>query len=308
MSKKQIYLHLGLHKTGTTLLQIDVFPTIREINQIARHSYERQVLDIILQSDYVTFDRRMGVVLDCFEKHYDEREKVLISHEMFSGNPFFGYNNRYPVLMKLKKMFPEAKIIVGIRSQKNMIDSLYREYIAQGGIKSFDQFVIPKIPRNKSVLGHEPHLDPETFRYGPYLDQIAELFGKENMFVYPAEKSIGVFDAFLDDLYRFFELKRPGNPQKVNESRHKSVSNFYLDVHRFFNKFHCSLFNPAGPLPFKWNLGHKLRHFEFTRVKRGGKDGKFEVTPAVDYREDNQDIDSRYNLGLKESFADFYDV
>lgn len=112
---KEIYFHIGLHKTGTTFLQRNVFPYIKDI-------------------DYYCKDFRP------FKLGQKITKKTLVSDENLSGVPYSDRNDsRLFNLNSIKKYYPDAKIIVFTRKD-GWIESLYSTYVKDGGTYTFDNW------------------------------------------------------------------------------------------------------------------------------------------------------------------------
>jgi len=111
-----IYFHIGLHKTGTTFLQRNVFPYIKGINFYTQHQKS-------------------------FKIGQNYHGKTLVSKESLSGSPFKSndINIRAQRMYQLRMYYPNANIIVMIR-ENGWKESLYSTYIKDGGILSYKEW------------------------------------------------------------------------------------------------------------------------------------------------------------------------
>jgi len=118
-----LFIHIGLPKTGTTLLQENVFdswPNIHYINDLW-FPY------LILQ---------------------EPDKKYLISNETLSGRawnrdprqPFDWLKERELILDGLFRLFPQATILVSFRKHADFIESLYAQYLHEGGTLTLEDF------------------------------------------------------------------------------------------------------------------------------------------------------------------------
>ncbi len=118
-----VFIHIGLPKTGTTLLQQKIFniwPNLIYMNNLWL-SY------LVLQ---------------------DPNKKYLISNETLSGRPwnrdprqsFDWLKERELILDALFRLFPQGTILVGFRKHADFIESLYAQYLQEGGIYSLEEF------------------------------------------------------------------------------------------------------------------------------------------------------------------------
>lgn len=121
---KQVYIHVGLQKTGSSFLQQSVFPCLGGCD------YFRGT--------------------DTFKKYVWNATagKLLLSHEAFQGAPVKivsqgpkGWlNSRHHRLHILSNLWPEANIIVVVRQHGEWLSSMYRQYLHLGGTADFDNF------------------------------------------------------------------------------------------------------------------------------------------------------------------------
>jgi len=132
-----------------------------------------------------------------FEELFGHNEAILLSEELFTGNPFYGYSNRTTVIARLAAIFPEAKIILSLRGQKQLLNSLYSEYVFQGGTKTAEEFCRYE-RKGKSILSSEPIFNLETLSYCGLVDRLDTLFGMESVFIMP-------FEALVEEPVFYFE-------------------------------------------------------------------------------------------------------
>lgn len=302
---RKIYLHLGIHKTATKFLQEAVFPEIKDISYLPKAKYERDLLDSLLHQDVLTFNYHKDAIRDEFLKRAGNDDlPLLISNELLFGNIFFHNNNRYSLLVKLKSLFPEAKILLSIRGQKQMIDSIYREYLVQGGCCKIEQFLNAATPSGKSILSYNPGLDPEALKYGKYLDGLAEMFGAENCLFLPYEMLIKDTPEYLGQILGFLNSK--SSPDDFSaQKRHGSMSNNALKFLRVINKMHSSAMHGSGWFPNSWNVGRLMRKMGIGKLSRE-KTAPFQFKLPIDYQEDNDYIDQKYDLKLKKDYEKYY--
>ena len=116
----QIIFHIGFHKTGTTYLQEKVFPFALD-TEFTRHW---ESLSTITRSTSKSF--------------------WLHSDESISGNPWgseIPYNEAfYRNIQGILNQFNNPKFIVGVRNLNTWTESLWRQYIHEGGILPPSEF------------------------------------------------------------------------------------------------------------------------------------------------------------------------
>ena len=101
-----IFIHVGLHKTGTTFLQREIFPK--------------------LQSDKIRIISNEAL--------------SGIPHQPVHHADGLGYFERYQLADYIHFRFPDARIIVGLREKKSWVFSCYCQYVKTGGFLCFDDW------------------------------------------------------------------------------------------------------------------------------------------------------------------------
>ena len=101
--RTQIFIHVGIHKTGTTFLQKEVFPKIAGINYVFRVGLDTTIVPGKIN---------------------------LLSDENLDGGSYrlFNSKSRYDIAINLHKMYPSAKIIICIRSEFDWLKSAWKQY------------------------------------------------------------------------------------------------------------------------------------------------------------------------------------
>ena len=99
---KEIYFHVGLAKTGSTFLQKNFFPYLKNIKYISTHDYINSI-DIINKTNYKSY-----LISREFDKQFEREIKKFISY------------------------FPDTKIIVVFRRHDQWIASQYKRAVKNG--------------------------------------------------------------------------------------------------------------------------------------------------------------------------------
>ncbi len=172
----QTIFHVGLHKTATTFLQRRVFPGLTEVA-------------------FVPPPARVRTVLPAAES----QGTLLVSDEGISGIPYerdwFG---QFRVNMAgLAHMFPEAGIIIGFRAHADLISSIYRQYLHEGGTEDIRAVFDPE--RSGSLL------QPADLSFSARLELLGRLFG-DRVFVYTQEEIRDNLPRFIRDLRTFLRV------------------------------------------------------------------------------------------------------
>src|SRR5258706_14314689 len=115
-----LYIHVGYPKTGTTFLQNEIFPKLQEVNYIKSLLIRPETSRIIRQDEF-SFD--YDQIQNNLERHFVKGKNVL-SNEGLIGDFFLCklVNNKL-IADRLKRLFPNAKIIISLRNQYDLMES-----------------------------------------------------------------------------------------------------------------------------------------------------------------------------------------
>jgi hypothetical protein len=240
---KEIYIHLGLPKTGTTVLQNRIFPDHHEqYLYIGKHyrdynpaDYEREEWLRTLKFDLVVREKAFFESVDfneIIESEYSrgsDQKKVLLSEEAFLarcmnpdqygklvwiGSPYHVLDNLYS-LMKHSE-FDSVKLILILRSQVDLVESLFaqnffrfRKYM---GFTHPDEFV-------RYITGRAEYGPADSLlHYASIIDHIESLFGSGSVLSLPYEKLNADPEQFLDEISSFMGIN-PWNAESLYENR-----------------------------------------------------------------------------------------
>ena len=185
-SKPKVFYHIGLHKTATTLLQETYFPQLPITFIKGTVPYTRVIRE--LESG--------GVVLFSDEN---------LSGRLFCGNKFSDFER---ALSSIKRIHPDAGIIIGFRQHADFLLSAYKQHLHEGGTLEQRKFF------NANDTGL---LKARDLRFSNYLSLVREHFSW--MLVYTLEE-VGRMHEF-DRRFSSFLGIEPGSARE--EERHANV-------------------------------------------------------------------------------------
>lgn len=234
----QPLLHIGYHKTGTTLLQKRVFPK----PGFALVAKTRALWPVFVTVEPFRFDARDA--RETFRSGIEEAgEKGLVpvlSAERLSGNPHSGGYDSEWIADRLAATFPGSRVLVVIREQADMLVSAYKQYLKRGGPGTLRQYAaspseIPRIPR----------FDPRFFEYHRLIGRYQELFGAENVLALPYELLKKTPRAFLARIGEFAGVPVANPKDKVVKPSPSALSlSFKRQANRWIVRDDL---NPAPP-------------------------------------------------------------
>jgi len=226
--KDEIFIDVGPHKTGTTFRQKFLYPYIDEINYLGH---------------------RINIELIIFKDFNKKNKKILISNENLSDWSYLPNHNavkeRNNAIKNIKKLFPNANIIICKRKRNKWIKSLYKQYIWSGGILSYKNWL--------------NSMESNVFDLDDYIRVLKSNF--DNVCVLNYNDMNENMEAFTKNLFDFFKVK-PINYE--NRKVNVSLSDKKVKILRIFNHIFKTHENKYG-LPF-------FRHWRYFLYEISTKD------------------------------------
>jgi len=177
-------IHIGLPKTGTTTLQNAVFPRQTRFSYIGKinNRYSPELRDLVTRisfQDSLEYDP--SVVEALAERQRDHSKPSLISDEIFSVE---GRADRRLVAERLHHLFAPAKVLIVLRAQPSMLQSMYLNHVrgSDERVGSFSSW----LDKNYGSIRFAD-LYRIGLNYEPLVRTYEEVFGTDNVVVLPFE-------------------------------------------------------------------------------------------------------------------------
>lgn len=176
-------IHIGYHKTASSWLQRRVFPNAPSLHYAAGpHEPGSPLRNLFFETNSFDYDPdKARKFLEPRIKDPGDRVPV-ISHERFSGGPYSGGHDSKLTAHRLHEIFPDARILLVIREQSDMLLSMYKQYIQAGGGASFSQFITPRTGAGSIASFRLDYLE-----YHRLIGCYQRLFGADDVLVLPYE-------------------------------------------------------------------------------------------------------------------------
>lgn len=226
MTEKQIILHIGLSKTGSTYIQKKILPFLENTFSITPASIMSGAKDNPL---YFLFHQTLPP--DRKNKKYSDensrkaiqdyissldKDKIIISNEHFSTVQF-RFKFEYDCYGDLKKIFPESKAFLVLRKQDEWANSAYNETVKMPDWRRRKPLYKVWKYYNGRFMNDSPihginwyELVRETYDY----------FGRENTLILPYELFVNEPEKFLSEFYNYFAIT-PYYPEKTSRENAK---------------------------------------------------------------------------------------
>jgi len=196
----KVILHIGYHKTATTFLQEEIFTRMQQENPDTVDYYD--TFDISIQP---------------------KKEITIISDENLDGGSYrlgCTREKQLAILDNLKKLYPNAYIIVGIRDPHRWLISAYKQYTLGYGHTTLQRYV--------------NSIDKQVLDMDGYVEEVKKRF--KNVYVFDFERfkinPIGVVDELCD----FIGLPVPENINYGKRNPQLTDSQVFL-IHLFDKLF-----------------------------------------------------------------------
>lgn len=230
-------LHIGYHKTATTWMQRQLFMPVHGYRQLCGHD---EVFRYIVQPHGLRFDPEpMKSLIATARQMVELGEVGVVSSEILSGHPFFGGRESEVYAERLAQIFPEAKILISVRNQMQILPSVYMQYVSRGGTMPPAQFF-----EGTNEIGYFG-FSAEHFEYDRLVAHYQNLFGSKNVYILPQENLRSDLRESMVQLANF-----SGNSRYVElkESAKNPVAQSYpeysVPILRRINHVQSSTLNP----------------------------------------------------------------
>jgi hypothetical protein len=197
----EVVLHVGHPKTATTWVQDHIFKNPRSGFVVPwTHARARAIAAFVTVNPYSQgAEWARSLFAEELERFADDPRVPVISDETLCGDPFQRrYDGRH-VADRICQAFPRAKVLIGIREQKSMAISAFREYIALGGTLKLKDF----IGVGDEPMSYTPILREDFLTYHYVVDYYQRLYGRENVLVLPIEQLQRDRAGYVQTLRRF---------------------------------------------------------------------------------------------------------
>jgi hypothetical protein len=190
--KKTLWIHVGIHKTGTTFLQ-NLLAEERHGLQAFSIWFDKQSIELgeFLSQSSPLPESELAKQQQILRDRYEARaeEVIILSSEFFFGDPDVAYQNIGAVARDLKALTSdfEVKIVACIRRQDDFIQSWYHQYVKRGGADGFPQYA--------------QRVGLHRFRWDELLDSYEKQFGRENLRVLVYEKIARINESLINTFF-----------------------------------------------------------------------------------------------------------
>lgn len=226
-------VHIGYHKTATNWFQRLFYPAVRNY----RYLHRRHARAAFTEDHAFQFDPALALT----RLEAPSAEGLILCEEELSGNlhngGLYGFLSK-EIAHRIKTTLPTAEIVIFIRSQTEMIGSVYKQYVKEGGTHSPRRYLFPY--EHLDPNGFTPKKTPlfafQHYDYRLLINHYRAVFGPERVHVFLYEEfsrnHTQFMARFIERLGLDVDLSSVPNT-KLNVSNKK----FSLWVSRLMNHF-----------------------------------------------------------------------
>ena len=234
----RVYIHIGVHKTASSFMQRQFFPTLSGIQYCDCRNEYLPLLDYVLHEDEFDYLPGKAIELFCGCGNLDTHKPVVISDEMLYAPILWSrYVFRKRGCERIADLFQERHISIVLRNQHSLVKSFYRMYIKTGGTAGWRQFL-------------KKHVARGYLHYDTYIEYLINRYGKTNVSVFLYEDFVENPVNYLNSWCRWMNISSVSwNKEITNRRENPSIAPHFLPILRAINRFVSSRRNPELILP-----------------------------------------------------------
>lgn len=327
---RRTFIHIGFPKTGTTYLQRKIFSNLQDIIYLEKPFTQMNFAFNTLQYQCNSlYDST--ILKNCFveiEKEFGENNNFpfVISDELLCGSSHYNFINRGMIAERLQQAVPHAEILMVIRGQADLINSLHSTYVQLGYPGHLNQQFFykhgPGVSFSNYMNNEELHsiifsemyqngyinpqvpFAPEQFKYSKIYNYYSNLFDKVHVLLYEDFKAdkFKYFRKISSILNIQFPTELLSNSNKLEQRVNKKPTRKKLSELRLRNKL--SLFYPD----IHPRISKTLARFALPFLKEKGQNYRPYVEDQLNKTkvyEDNKLFNDTLKLGM-ERYPDKY--
>ena len=235
-----IFVHIGLHKTATTSMQMSVFPELDGINYLGRIEgvsqksikLYSQICDYCFREE-INVERKSEIILQ-LRSIEGKGENILLSEEWFTSD----YSRQYKFsgaswqekLRRLSELLVdfEYRILVSIRNPIDCFYSQYTEFHIIGIDNIFPTFEDYVKKSNESLVY-------DYLEFDKYLNRLFRSVFYVDFDSFKSERYKKILSNFFNNI-EIPDIERHNDRKKTSEGTHLVVSNNLTFINKFFAK------------------------------------------------------------------------
>lgn len=217
-----LVVHVGLHKTGTTWLQRTIFAPAHDCHIIYSETREK-LRGVFLKprQDAFSPDTARAVLDPLISEARARGWPAVVSDEALGGLPFGDRFRQATAFQRLHDTYPQAGLLITIREQRRVLQSVYGHYLRGGGTATLAKFLSQPPPDRAATW--DPIVDLDYYDYSRLLRYAETIFGEGRVLMVPMEWMLAKPAGLLTRLSETFGVEwtgfeQPNTEQVVNSA------------------------------------------------------------------------------------------
>ncbi|MFV8819476.1 sulfotransferase domain-containing protein [Haliea sp. E17] len=282
--------HIGYHKTATSWLQKAYFPSHPEVDLLCNSSapWNDPFLHYLISTPELKFDAHEAqrrLYSQQSSDSSDRKRKIgLVSAERLSGFPLSGGFDSVHIAHRIHKVAADAKIIIVVREQSDMISSVYKQMVGEGFSGTLEQML--NRPSWKTA-----GFNLAFYEFDLLVRLYLDLFGNDQVLVLSYESFREAPDKFVSQLCDFLEISKLSPPAE-NKIVNQGMSTASMRMIRRLNPIRETEFNPYPAIKLPPGI------FEFIYKSHRAIDRRQLQLMSDDLRSELQDYYRSSNIQL----------
>ena len=313
MNNQQVYIHIGMPRTATTFFQQELFPHLSGIKYFGLDKTHYSEVFNKLQFSDDSFYIEDDIIQE--RKQWGDG-KILLSNENFIGQSIhFNHVNRSLIANRLKQAFPDAKILLVLRNQVDLLASMYAINIQWNETRPIDKIIwLPFQEKIKSTGGPassyyntlEGYECLDGYDYLPLINLYKSLFSSVEVLLF--EDFILQPEDFSTRLASFFEVEKENILDRIFDQpkMNSGVSEKQAKKLAKLNKFNILIENSNLGNMFLNRIRREILKSKKTNSRPFFSQEKEEQL-ILHFREKNRALNEKYPaIGLMRYAKDYY--
>jgi hypothetical protein len=197
-------VHIGYHKTASTWFQRSVYPLVRNFAYVPRERVKRAFFTASAFHFDPSWTRE--------QLQLRPDAPPILCEEELSGYLHTGGLQGYlskEMAHRIQRVFPDARIVIFVRSQPEMIAACYQQYLRGGGTYRPRRYLWPADALSGAAAAPYkiPRFSFDHFEYDLLAAHYVSLFGRERVHVFAYEELARDTGTFLDRFSRELSLE-----------------------------------------------------------------------------------------------------
>jgi hypothetical protein len=251
--RHELLVHVGYPKAASTWLQQALFTDGFGFSVPWPDARSLAIEHLALPNSFKFEPRSASEAFEEGLRSASERSLLpVLSDETLCGDPLQRRYHGREIADRIHAVFPGARILICIREQQDLVRSLYREYVKQGGTLPIERF----LESERRPPGVTPMYRLDYGDYDAVIAYYQRLFGRDRVLTLPFELLKADPEVFLRRIQKFAGVPAEGSAPR--NSANRGLSGATLALRRRLNRFSARPDWTRSRQPIRFRAARKL--------------------------------------------------